>query len=190
MGFIKAGFTGGFLGIVISIAHIFVNSRILEKLSSVGLYVADFFGKACINSETVQCTLAERFTTILATIVGNTIAYFIIFALISMGFSIIKMWFKSKPKEPEASQPVQAPQVQEQQVQIQTAQTQSPVQLQQPLPVQPQQQSSQQSTQQVQIEQPQIMEVQIKQPGQTQEKQKIKKSPKKKAKITKKSKKK
>src|SRR3989344_5598326 len=176
MGFIKAGFTGGFLGIVMGIAHIFVNSRILEKLSSVGLYVADFFGKACINSETVQCTLAERFTTILATIVGNTIAYFIIFALISMGFSIIKMWFKSKPKEPEASQPVQAPQVQEQQVQIQTAQTQSPVQLQQPLPVQPQQQSSQQSTQQVQIEQPQIMEVQIKQPGQTQEKQKIKKS--------------
>src|SRR3989344_5321796 len=176
MGFIKAGFTGGFLGIVISIANIFVNSKILEKLSSVGLYVANFFGKACINTEEIQCTLAQKFTTIMAVIVGNTIAYFIIFALISMGFSIIKMWFTSKPKAPEASQSVQSPQVQEQQVPQQTLQ--QPVQLQQPLPVQPQQQVPQQSTQQVQIEQPE----------QTQEKQKIRKISKKKAKITKKSK--
>src|SRR3989338_1511478 len=184
MGFIKAGFIGGFLGIVISIANIFVNSKILEKLSSVGLYVANFFGKACINTEEIQCTLAQKFTTIMAVIVGNTIAYFIIFALISMGFSIIKMWFTSKPKAPEASQSVQSPQVQEQQVPQQTLQ--QPVQLQQPLPVQPQQQVPQQSTQQVQIEQPQIMQVQIEQPEQTQEKQKIRKISKKKAKITKK----
>ncbi|SRR3989344_4280586 len=170
MGFIKAGFTGGFLGIVISIAHIFVNSEILEKLSSVGLYVANFFGKACINTEEIQCTLAERFTTILATIVGNTIAYFIIFALISMGFSIIKMWFKSKPKEPETLSAPQMAQTQPQQVQIEPPQGQLP-----------------QQDIQVQIKQPEPQVVQ--QPEQKEIAQKEKR-PKKKAKVNKRSKKK
>ena len=109
MGFIRAGFTGGFLGIVISIADIFVNSRILERFSSVGLYVANFFGKVCINTTVNECTLIEKFTTILATIVGNCIAYFVIFALISMAIGLIKMWFspsrKSKEEVEQESQP-------------------------------------------------------------------------------------
>ena len=183
MGFIKAGFTGGFLGIVMGIAHIFVNSRILEKLSSVGLYVADFFGKACINSETVQCTLAERFTTILATIVGNTIAYFIIFALISMGFSIIKMWFKSKPKELETLSAPQTAQVQVQQPsQFQTAQAQPQVQT-APAPVQTQIPQSVQI--QIKQQEPQV----ARQPEQKEIIQKEKR-PKKKSKVNQKSKKK
>lgn len=114
MGFIKAGFTGGFLGIVISIADIFVVSPILERLSSIGLYVASSFGKACINTTEIQCTLQDKFSTIIATIVGNTIAYFIIFALISLAISIIVMWLTPSKKEtivqqvqPQMQQPVQ-----------------------------------------------------------------------------------
>lgn len=109
MGFIKAGFTGGFLGIVISIADIFMISTILEKLSSVGLYLASSFGKVCINTTEIQCTLQDKFTTIIATIVGNTIAYFIIFALISMAISLIVMWFTPSKKETITQQ---APQTQ------------------------------------------------------------------------------
>ncbi len=90
MGFIRAGFTGGFLGIIISITHIFVESRFIDRLSSVGLYLANFFGKACLD----DCGIIETFSTILATIVGNTIAYFVIFAIISMAIGIIKMWLK------------------------------------------------------------------------------------------------
>jgi hypothetical protein len=99
MGFIKAGFTGGFLGIVISIADIFFNHPLLQKLSSIGLFVASSFGKVCINTSEVQCSLTEKFTTILSTIVGNCIAYFIIFSLISMAISIIVMWLTPSKKE-------------------------------------------------------------------------------------------
>lgn len=113
MGFIKAGFTGGFLGIVISIADIFVVSTILERLSSIGLYLANSFGKACINTSEVQCSLSEKFTTIIATIVGNTIAYFVIFALISMAISIAVMWLTPSKKEKETIIQ-QAPQTQTQ----------------------------------------------------------------------------
>ena len=56
MAFIRAGFTGGFIGIVIGVADIFVNSNILEKLSSAGLYIASYFGKVCINTQEIQCT--------------------------------------------------------------------------------------------------------------------------------------
>ncbi len=113
MGFIKAGFTGGFLGIVISIADIFVISTILEKLSSVGLYLASSFGKVCINTTELQCTLQDKFTTIIATIVGNTIAYFIIFALISMAISLIVMWSTpSRKEEKENLQQASQPQTQ------------------------------------------------------------------------------
>lgn len=101
MGFIKSGFTGGFLGIVISIANIFINHPLLEKLSSIGLYVASSFGKVCINTPEAQCSLMDRFSTIIATIVGNTIAYFIIFALISLAISIIVMWFTPSKKQTE-----------------------------------------------------------------------------------------
>ena len=124
MGFIKAGFTGGFLGIVISIADIFVASAILERLSSIGLYLASSFGKVCINTTEIQCTLQDRFTTILATIVGNTIAYFIIFALISMAKSIIVMWFTPSKKETVIQQ-TQAPQV----IQVPAQQIQQPQQI-------------------------------------------------------------
>ncbi|MEK6909228.1 MAG: hypothetical protein AABX23_04210 [Nanoarchaeota archaeon] len=117
MGFIKAGFTGGFLGIVISIADIFINSKILEKLSSLGVYVASSFGKVCINTITNECTFSEKFTTILATIVGNTVAYFIAFSLISLTVSIIAMWLTPSKKEQQiiVQQPqmIQTPQVQE-----------------------------------------------------------------------------
>jgi len=115
MGFIKSGFTGGFLGIVISITDIFLNSIWLERLSSVGLYVANFFGKACINSAVNECTLAEKFTTIIATLVGNCIAYFVIFALISISISVIAMLFSPKPvAQPVVVQqaPIQQPPVQ------------------------------------------------------------------------------
>lgn len=112
MGFIKAGFTGGFLGIVISVSDIFVNSPILEKLSSLGRLLASQFGKVCINTGVNECTLAEKFTTILATIVGNTIAYFLVFALISLGISVIVMWFTPSKKTETIIQ--QAPQVTEQ----------------------------------------------------------------------------
>lgn len=99
MAFIKAGFTGGFLGIVISIADIFVVSPILSRFSSIGLYVASYFGKVCTNTSEIQCSLSERFTTILATIAGNTIAYFIIFALISLAISVIVMWLTPSKRE-------------------------------------------------------------------------------------------
>ncbi len=98
MSFIKSGFTGGFIGIVIGIADIFVNSRALEKVAGLGLWLASSFGKVCINTEEIQCTLAEKFTTMLATIVGNCMAYFILGVLISLAISVIKMWFKSKPQ--------------------------------------------------------------------------------------------
>lgn len=126
MGFIKAGFTGGFLGIVISIAEIFVNHPILEKLSSIGLYLASSFGKACISTIEVQCSLSEKFTTILATIVGNTIAYFIIFALISLAISVIVMWLT--PSKNEQKETI----VQQIQPQTQVIIKEVPVQVQQP----------------------------------------------------------
>lgn len=126
MGFIKAGFTGGFLGIVISIADIFVNSPYLEKLSSIGLYIAEMFGKACINTPVNECTLAEKFTTVLATIVGNCIAYFVIFALISLAIAILKMWIS--PKKAESSQQVQQPPQQVQQPQVVQVQVQPQIQ--------------------------------------------------------------
>lgn len=129
MGFIKAGFTGGFIGIVISIADIFYSSKILERFTSVGLYLAAQFGKACINTETTECSLADKFTTILATIVGNTIAYFLLFALISLLVSLIVMLLTPSKKTEVQSQPVQPqivqviPVVQPQPVQIQPVQT-------------------------------------------------------------------
>ncbi|MEK6915512.1 MAG: hypothetical protein AABW89_03150 [Nanoarchaeota archaeon] len=107
MGFIRAGFTGGFLGIVVSILDIFVNSKTLERLSSVGLYLANFFGKACIS----DCGLAERLITIIATIVGNCIAYFVIFALISLLINILVMWFKPSKDVGQVQTPVQVPQI-------------------------------------------------------------------------------
>ncbi len=115
MGFIKAGFTGGFLGIVISIANIFSTSAILGNLSSIGLYVASQFGKVCVNTAEVQCSLSERFTTIIASIVGNTIAYFVIFALISLAISLIVMWLTPSRKEVVVQQPqiIQQPAVQQ-----------------------------------------------------------------------------
>lgn len=112
MGFIKAGFTGGFIGIVISIADVFFISKILERLSSIGLYVASSFGKVCINTAEVQCSLSEKFTTIIATIIGNTIAYFIIFALISLAISIIVMWLTPSKKEQKETIIQQTPQTQ------------------------------------------------------------------------------
>lgn len=116
MGFIKAGFTGGFLGIIISIASIFTTSPIVKNLASTGIYVASQFGKVCINTVEVQCSLSERFTTIIASIVGNTIAYFVIFALISLAISLIVMWLTpSKKEEIVIQQPqiVQQPAVQQ-----------------------------------------------------------------------------
>lgn len=124
MGFIKSGFTGGFLGIVISIADIFVVSTILERLSSIGTYLASSFGKVCINTTEIQCSLQDKFTTILATIVGNTIAYFIIFALISMAISIIVMWLTPSKKETIVQQ---APQTQV--IQVPAQQVQQPQQI-------------------------------------------------------------
>lgn len=116
MGFIKAGFTGGFLGIIISIASIFTTSPIVEKLASIGLYVASQFGKVCINTLESQCSLSERFTTIIASIVGNTIAYFVIFALISLAISLIVMLLTPSKKEQiivQQPQIIQQPQVQQ-----------------------------------------------------------------------------
>ena len=121
MGFIKAGFTGGFLGIVISIANIFSTSTILGNLSSMGLYVASQFGKVCINTAEIQCSLSERFTTIIASIVGNTIAYFVIFALISLAISLIVMWLTPSRKEEIV---VQQPQITQQPVVQQVQQPQ------------------------------------------------------------------
>jgi hypothetical protein len=135
MGFIRAGFTGGFLGIVISIANIFVNSKVLENLSSVGLYLANFFGKACIDNSINECGLFEKFLTIIATIVGNTIAYFVIFALISMAISIIKMWF-TVPKTTEQVQTQQPQIIAQQQPEIQQ-QTQQATQKEQEQQAQP-----------------------------------------------------
>ncbi|MGV8130887.1 MAG: hypothetical protein ACP5N7_02175 [Candidatus Pacearchaeota archaeon] len=117
MGFIKAGFTGGFLGIVISITSIFTAHPIVEKLASIGFYVASQFGKVCINTLESQCSLSERFTTIIASIVGNTIAYFVIFALISLAISLIVMWLTPSRKEEvvvvQQPQIIQQPQVQQ-----------------------------------------------------------------------------
>ncbi|MBM3232015.1 hypothetical protein FJZ21_01395 [Candidatus Pacearchaeota archaeon] len=117
MRFIKAGFTGGFLGIVISIADIFVVSSIIERLSSIGLYIASSFGKVCINTTELQCTLQDKFTTIFATMIGNTIAYFIIFALISLAISLIIMWLTPSKKETIVQQAPQVIQVPAQPVQ-------------------------------------------------------------------------
>ncbi len=106
MGFIRAGFTGGFIGILIGVATIFVNYPLLQKLSYVGFLVAEAFGKVCVSTATDTCSLSEKFTTILATIIGNCIAYFIFGVLISLGLSIVKMWFS---KEETAQQQVQQP---------------------------------------------------------------------------------
>jgi hypothetical protein len=168
VGFIKAGFTGGFLGIVAAIANVFVESKLLERLSSAGLYLATFFGKACISTGEVQCTLYQKLTTIVATIVGNCIAYFAIFALVSLAISIIVMWLKPKASE----------------IQVQT---QVVSQVQQP------QQTTPQVTQEV-VQQPQVQQsveqTQIKQQEVVQEKpkksvKKVQKRPVKKAKIKK-----
>ncbi len=124
MGFIKAGFTGGFIGIVIGVGAIFTSYNILHKLSSLGFLLAKAFGKVCVDTEMDTCTLAEKFTTILATIVGNCIAYFIVGVVLSLGISVIKLWMKPEPKTEQApiekavQQPQQAPQI----VQVQTIQ--------------------------------------------------------------------
>mgnify|MGYP001595633595 CR=1 FL=1 len=104
MGFIKAGFTGGFIGIVIGVGAIFTRYEFLNKLSSLGLLLAKSFGKVCTDTSIDTCTLAEKFTTIIAAIVGNCIAYFIVGALLSLGISTIRLWVKSEPKV----EPIQA----------------------------------------------------------------------------------
>ena len=109
MGFIKAGFTGGFIGIVIGVAAIFVKSPLLQKLSYLGFLLAEAFGKVCIDTITDSCSLAEKFTTVIATIVGNCVAYFIVGALISLGFSVLKMWLSSEKIAPPQEQQVQQP---------------------------------------------------------------------------------
>ncbi len=150
MGFIKAGFTGGFIGIVLSVTDIFVSSKILEKLSSVGLYIASSFGKVCINTNEIQCSLSEEFTTILATIVGNCIAYFIIGILLSLAISLIKMWFSTKSETSEQKIPlesqiiptqlqvpvVQSPQIVVEQPQVQDTLIQQQVIKQEPIQLQ------------------------------------------------------
>ncbi len=115
MGFIRSGFTGGFIGIIIGVAAIFVNYPLLQKLSYIGFLVAEAFGKVCISTATDTCSLSEKFTTILATIVGNCIAYFIFGILISLGLSILKLWLSKEEttqqqeqvQQPVVSQPVQ-----------------------------------------------------------------------------------
>src|SRR3989344_760569 len=167
MGFIRAGFTGGFIGIVIGVADIFVNSKIIEKMSSVGLWLASFFGKICINTQEIQCTLSEKFTTIIATIVGNSITYFVLGVLLSLAISVIKLWMTpSKPAELAS-------------VEQQPQQVQQPVQQVESIPVEQQPQQ----VQQVPVEQ-QVVKQPIKQ-----EKQPAKKRSKKKSKVSKKSKK-
>ncbi len=99
MGFIKAGFTGGFIGIVIGVGAIFTRYEILNKLSSLGFLLAKYFGKVCTDTEIDTCTLSERFTTVLATIVGNCIAYFILGVLISLGISLVKIWLSGEKTE-------------------------------------------------------------------------------------------
>ncbi len=108
MGFIRAGFTGGFIGITIGVAAIFVNYPLLQKLSYVGFLLAETFGKVCVSTATDTCSLAEKFTTILATIVGNCIAYFIFGVIVSLGLSILKMWF-SKEETPQQQEQVTQP---------------------------------------------------------------------------------
>ncbi len=128
MGFIKAGFTGGFIGIVIGVAAIFVKSPWLQKLSYLGFLLAEAFGKVCIDTIIDSCSLAEKFTTVLATIVGNCIAYFIVGVLISLGFSVLKMWLSSeKTAPPQVQQPQQPAQQQEIPKQI-IEKTQTPLQ--------------------------------------------------------------
>ncbi len=108
MGFIRTGFTGGFIGIIIGVAAIFINYPLLQKISYIGFFVAEAFGKVCISTSTNICSLSEKFTTILATIVGNCIAYFIFGVLISLGISILKMWFsKEETTQQQVTQPVQ-----------------------------------------------------------------------------------
>ncbi|MEK6847492.1 MAG: hypothetical protein AABY16_04985 [Nanoarchaeota archaeon] len=109
MGLVKAGFTGGFIGIVIGVAAIFVKSPIIQKLSYLGFLLAESFGKACIDTAIDSCSLFEKFTTIIATIVGNCIAYFIVGMLISLGFSVLKLWLSpEKPvQQQESEQPPQ-----------------------------------------------------------------------------------
>lgn len=121
MGFIKAGFTGGFIGIVIGVGAIFTNYNLLQKLSSLGFLLAKSFGKVCIDTQLDSCSLADKFTTVLATIIGNCIAYFILGVIISLGISVIKLWLKPEPKteqtpiekvaqqSPQATQTVQTP---------------------------------------------------------------------------------
>lgn len=174
MAFIKAGFTGGFIGIVLSVLDIFVNSRFIEKLSSVGLYVASYFGKVCVNTNDFECSLIEKFTTLIAILVGNCIAYFILFALASLGISLIKMWFVSSKSKALEKQVTLQPSVE---------------------PIRPQTQVLE-NVQQVQqaVVEPKVLEVeqptsQVTLPVKVRlEKRKIKESrPKKKAKISKKS---
>ena len=186
MGFIRAGFTGGFIGIVIGVADIFVNSKIIEKMSSVGLWLASFFGKICINTQEIQCTLSEKFTTIIATIVGNSITYFVLGVLLSLAISVIKLWMTpSKPAElasvEQQPQKVQQVPVEQQVVKQpeQIQQVQQPVQQVESIPVEQQPQQ----VQQVPVEQ-QVVKQPIKQ-----EKQPAKKRSKKKSKVSKKSKK-
>ncbi len=106
MGFIRAGFTGGFTGIIIGVAAIFVNYPLLQKLSYVGFLLAEAFGKVCISNSTNICSLSEKFATILATIVGNCVSYFIFGVLISSGLSILKLWF-SKEETTQQQEQVQ-----------------------------------------------------------------------------------
>ena len=109
MGFIKSGFTGGFIGIVIGFAAIFTKSAIVQKLASVGFLLAAAFGKVCIDTLEGGCTLAQKFTTIIATIVGNCIAYFIIGVLISLGISLLKTSSSSEKPSEVAEQEVKVP---------------------------------------------------------------------------------
>ena len=123
MGFIKAGFTGGFIGILIGVAAIFVKSPLLQKLSYLGFLLAEAFGKVCIDTTAAACSLAEKFTTVIATIIGNCIAYFIVGVLISLSFGVLKMWLSSEKtassQEPQVQQSQQLAQSTPQQIQPQ-----------------------------------------------------------------------
>lgn len=110
MGFIRAGFTGGFIGIVIGVGAIFINNQILQKLSSLGFLLAAAFGKVCIDSFYGGCSLTDKFTTVIATVIGNCIAYFIVGALLSLAISTISLWLRPSSKVESTTVQTAAPQ--------------------------------------------------------------------------------
>ena len=124
MGFIRAGFTGGFIGIIIGVGAIFTKYEILNKLSSLGFLLAKSFGKVCIDTQIDSCSLSDKFTTVLATIIGNCIAYFIVGVILSLGISVIRLWVKPEPKteQTQIEKVVQQPQQAQQPVQVQAPQ--------------------------------------------------------------------